>query len=241
MRLILIRHAEPNYEIDSLTERGFIEAQALSKRISRLDVTAFYCSPLGRAQRTAEPILKAMGRSAETLDWLREFSPKVKKPWKEKEGCAWDWLPGVWCERDNFYERDGWYREQEFLDASVKEAYDEVTEGLDRLLARHGYERHGGYYKAVKPNRDTIVLFCHFGVMAVMLSHLFGVSPMTLWHGTCALPSSVTILDTEERREGIAYFRMNAFGDTSHLYANGIEPSFAARFCETYDSDERHD
>ncbi len=241
MRLILIRHAEPNYEIDSLTERGFIEAQALSKRISRLDVTAFYCSPLGRAQRTAEPLLKAMERSAETLDWLREFSPKVKKPWKEKEGCAWDWLPGVWCERDNFYERDGWYREQEFLDASVKEAYDEVTEGLDRLLARHGYERHGGYYRAVKPNRDTIVLFCHFGVMAVMLSHLFGVSPMTLWHGTCALPSSVTILDTEERREGIAYFRMNAFGDTSHLYANGIEPSFAARFCETYDSDERHD
>lgn len=241
MRLILIRHAEPNYEIDSLTERGFIEAQALSKRISRLDVTAFYCSPLGRAQRTAEPILKAMGRSAKTLDWLREFSPKVKKPWKEKEGCAWDWLPGVWCERDNFYERDGWYREQEFIDASVKEAYDEVTEGLDRLLARHGYERHGGYYRAVKPNRDTIVLFCHFGVMAVMLSHLFGVSPMTLWHGTCALPSSVTILDTEERREGIAYFRMNAFGDTSHLYAKGIEPSFAARFCETYDSDERHD
>ena len=241
MRLIIIRHAEPNYEIDSLTERGFIEAEALSDRLEKINIDALYCSPLGRAQRTAEPFLKKSGRDAVTLDWLREFSPKVQKPWKENPSCAWDWLPGVWCERENFYDKDRWHEEAEFAEAKVKEAYDEVTRGLDALLLKHGYEREGRYYRAVKPNRDTIVLVCHFGVMAVMLSHLFGVSPMTLWHGTCALPSSVTVLDTEERREGIAYFRMNAFGDTSHLYAKGISPSFAARFCETYDSDERHD
>lgn len=241
MRLVIIRHAEPNYEIDSLTERGFIEAEALSERLLNMNIDALYCSPLGRARRTIEPYLKKSGREVTTLDWLREYSPKVKKPWKEKAGCAWDWLPGVWCERESFYDRDEWYKEKEFESASVKEAYDEVTEGLDSLLAAHGYERQGGFYRAVKPNRDTIVLVCHFGVTAVMLSHLFGVSPMTLWHGTCALPSSVTILNTEERREGVAYFRMCAFSDTSHLYKNGIEPSFAARFCETYDSDERHD
>lgn len=241
MRLVIIRHAEPNYEIDSLTERGFIEAEALSDRLAKMDIDAFYCSPLGRAQRTAEPFLKKRGRGAVTLDWLREFSPKVQKPWKDEPGCAWDWLPGVWCERENFYDKDSWHKETEFTEAGVKEEYDRVTRGLDALLAKHGYEREGGYYRAVKPNRDTIVLVCHFGVTAVMLSHLFGVSPMTLWHGTCALPSSVTILNTEERREGIAYFRMSAFGDTSHLYAKGLEPSFAARFCETYDSDERHD
>jgi probable phosphoglycerate mutase len=52
----------------------------------------------------------------------------------------------------------------------------------------------------------------------------------------------VTVLNTEERREGKAYFRMATFGDTSHLYAAGEEPSFAARFCETYnDVDQRHD
>ena len=46
---------------------------------------------------------------------------------------------------------------------------------------------------------------------------------------------------TEERREGYAYFRMGAFGDTSHLYANNDEPAFAARFCECYtNTDERH-
>ena len=44
-----------------------------------------------------------------------------------------------------------------------------------------------------------------------------------------------------ERRKGIASFRISSFGDISHLYAADVLPSFAARFCETYDSDERHD
>lgn len=65
---------------------------------------------------------------------------------------------------------------------------------------------------------------------------------MTLWHSTCAAPSSVTTLVTEERRKGIAYFRMGSFGATNHLYVAGEEPSFAARFCETFDcEEERHD
>ena len=36
--------------------------------------------------------------------------------------------------------------------------------------------------------------------------------------------------------------RMSSFGDVSHLYAGGREPSFAARFCEVYTRfDQRHD
>ena len=81
-----------------------------------------------------------------------------------------------------------------------------------------------------------------FGVECVMLGHLIGVSPMVLWHGLCAAPTAVTVLSTEERRAGIASFRINAFGDTGHLYAAGKEPSFSARFCETFENAaERHD
>ena len=119
---------------------------------------------------------------------------------------------------------------------------DWVNGALDRLLRRHGYVRNGLFYQAVAPNEDTIVLFCHFGVECVLLSHLLNISPMQLWHGTCAAPSSVTVLYTEERRSGVASFRMSSFGDVSHLYAGGREPSFAARFCEVYTRfDQRHD
>ena len=89
---------------------------------------------------------------------------------------------------------------------------------------------------------DTIAFVCHFGVECVLLSHLLNVSPMVLWHGMCALPSSVTTLISEERRDGAAYFRMSAFGDLSHLYAHDETPAFAARFCECFaNADERHD
>ena len=71
---------------------------------------------------------------------------------------------------------------------------------------------------------------------AVLLGHLLNISPMVLWHGLCAAPSSVTTVVTEERRKGIACFRVTAFGDISHLYAAGQAPAFAARFCETYDT-----
>lgn len=117
-----------------------------------------------------------------------------------------------------------------------------MAQGLDTLLARHGYVREEGYYRAESPNEDTVVLFCHFGVECVLLSHLLGISPMPLWHGFCAAPASVTTLTTEERRKGIASFRMGSFGDTSHLYAAGRTPSFSARFCETYSNpSQRHD
>jgi probable phosphoglycerate mutase len=117
-----------------------------------------------------------------------------------------------------------------------------VFDGIDTILERNGYIREGHLYRAVNPNRDTIALFCHFGVECVILSHLLGISPVILWHGFCALPSSVTTLVTEERRKGIACFRMIAFGDISHLYTAGEAPAFSGRFCETYDNfDERHD
>ena len=124
----------------------------------------------------------------------------------------------------------------------VKELYDQVAAGLDEILARHGYVREGNYYRIAQGNTDTVALFCHFGVECVMLSHLLHISPMPLWHGSCALPSSVTTLVTEERRKGIASFRMLSFGDLSHLYVHGEVPAFAARFCEVYENEnERHD
>ena len=105
----------------------------------------------------------------------------------------------------------------------------------------NGYKRCGTYYKVTEENHKTLLFFCHFGVECVLLSHMLGISPMALWHGFVALPSSVTTLITEEREQGIAYFRCNGFGDISHLYAADEPPSFAARFCETYSNmEERH-
>lgn len=82
MRLILIRHAEPDYVRDSLTEKGWREAELLSERVSGWDVTEFFCSPLGRAKDTASKTLKKMNRTAVTADWLSEFMPGEKSGYR---------------------------------------------------------------------------------------------------------------------------------------------------------------
>ena len=242
MKLLIIRHADPDYRIDSLTETGWKEAKLLADRLEQTEITEIYCSPLGRAKDTASLTLQRKGMTASELEWLREFRPRMVDPDTGLERVCWDWLPRRWTREPAYYDRERWCHTPELEAIGVPEEYEWVCKGLDELLARHGYVREENLYRAVRPNRDTIALFCHLGVECVLLSHLIGASPMVLWHGLCPRTSSITTVITEERRAGAASFRVNAMGDTAHLYAAGEEPSFSARFCETFDDpDERHD
>lgn len=243
MKLIIIRHGDPNYEIDSLTPKGWKEAEYLADRITKLDVRDFYVSPHGRAKDTASFTLERLGREATECKWLREFAPKIKRPDRPDDApVAWDWLPQDWTQEEAYYRYDQWYDTDIMREGHVKEEYEWVTASLDKLLAGYGYVREGHTYRVEKANDDTIVFFCHFGLGCVLIGHLIGVSPMVLWHGLCAAPTSVTTLTTEERRKGIASFRMSSYGDISHLYIKEEEPAFSARFCEMYNTvEERHD
>lgn len=243
MKILIVRHGDPDYSIDSLTEKGWREAQYLSQRLSKMNIDAFYVSPLGRAKDTASFTLEKMNRTAEVCAWLREFDAPINRPdTRDRKRNTWDWLPQDWMNEPMFFDANEWYNHKIMKDDNVKKEYDWVVHSFDDLLEKHGYKREGNYYRAVRPNNDTICLFCHFGLESVLLSHLMNVSPMIIWHHTCAAPTSVTTIVTEERREGIANFRMSAFGDVSHLYANEEPPAFAARFCECYtNEDERRD
>ncbi|MBR4201057.1 MAG: histidine phosphatase family protein [Oscillospiraceae bacterium] len=243
MKLIIIRHGDPDYEHDSLTAAGRAEAECLAERLRNYpNIAAFYVSPLGRAQETANYTLEALHRTAETLPWLREFHAPILHPDTGDTRVPWDWLPACWTAEPAFYDKDKWAETEIMRQYGVGAEAQRVYNGLDALLAKHGYQREGMIYRPVRPNNDVIALFCHFGVECVMLGHLIGASPMVLWHGLCAAPTAVTVVSTEERRSGTAAFRINTFGDTGHLFAAGKEPSFSARFCETFENAaERHD
>lgn len=242
MRLLIIRHGDPDYARDSLTEKGWREAALLADRISRLDVAKFYVSPLGRARDTASLTLRKMGAAATECKWLMEFPPSILRPdGRGERKISWDWLPEDWTGEDRYFSRNSWQDTEIMREGRVGEAYEEVIESFDRLLAEHGYVREGEFYRVQRPNKDTIVFFCHFGLECVLLSRLMNVSPMILWHHTCAAPASVTTVITEERRQGKAIFRVTSFGDISHLYGAGEPPAFSARFCETFGDGDRQD
>lgn len=87
MRIIFIRHGDPNYENDCLTEKGEREAKLLAKRVAKWEnISRFYCSPLGRAKQTASYSLAAVGREAITYEWMKEFMYKIEDPTTGRNG-----------------------------------------------------------------------------------------------------------------------------------------------------------
>ena len=239
MKIIFIRHGDPDYEHDSLTEKGIREAKLLAERVCQWEnISQFYCSPLGRAQKTASYSLEKTGREAITYDWMREFSYFIDDPVTGRHGVPWDFMPRYWTEIPEMYDREAWketmiYRSNDAL----LPAYREVCEGLDGLLSSYGYIRHNNYYitdPSKKKTEDTIVIFCHLGVTCMMLSHLLGISPVLLMHGFFLATTSVTVLGTEERMENDAVFRIQVMGDTSHLRMGKEPVSQAGYFTDPF-------
>lgn len=239
MEILIVRHGDPDYERDSLTYKGTEEARLLADRLSKLEITDFYCSPLGRAQKTASYTLDRMNRTAETLPWLTEFEGKFQTGLFKKIYC-WDRLPSYWTKIPDYYSYSRWHRVKPMKKGGAYKNYKEVCDGIDELLKKYGYVHKDKIFQVEKESHARIVLFCHFGVESVILSHIFGISPMVMWHNFVALPSSVTRLVTQEREKGTAIFTCLQYGDLSHLYAGNEEPSFQARFCECFSDDTRH-
>lgn len=225
MKIIFIRHAEPDYIHDSLTEKGWKEAECLSKRIAKWNnITDFYVSPKGRAQDTCHTGMKELLDKATTYEWLREFSMDFTGPDGNLKRVPWDFYPKYWKEVPEFYDKDKWLDAPIYKDTEIHERFDEFKEGFDALLAKYGYKREGMQYRVDHDNDDTtIVIFCHLGITLLAMGYLTGISPVALWHGIYIAPSSVTILCSEEREPGYANFRAQVIGDTTHLH-DGNEP-----------------
>lgn len=245
MRLIFIRHAEPDYSIDSLTEKGKREAMLLAKRTANWNVTDFFCSTMGRAKATAQPTLDVLGRTAEPLDWLQEFHIYHFDETAPHD-MLWDFTPEFLNDNPDLFDPVKWHENEFCKSRNIKKYYDIVMNNFDDILARYGYIRNGLYYdspknrittnhymdydgktiehmKDCKADDTTLVFFCHLGAMLNVVSHLINTSPYTMWQGFFVAPSSVTILNSEEREPGKAYFRCQTAGDTTHLH-DGNEP-----------------
>lgn len=136
MRIIFIRHGDPDYQHDSLTEKGRREAALLSERVSSWEnITEIFCSPLGRAQETASYSLARLGREAITYPWLQEFAYMIDDPTTGRHGVPWDFMPEYWTEMEEMYDK--------ILMAALGVDVDAV------VMAKHKYNlgreyRHGG-------------------------------------------------------------------------------------------------
>ena len=249
MRLLFIRHGDPDYASDCLNEIGRNEAKALCalRSSTKMHLGTCYASPLGRAQETAaitlgRAIPGARGAAAAvncrdiltTLDWLREFPAQVDV-------------------NDATLLQDAYYIKTE-SDGSFKKriVWDMYPSYFTEHPAYSDYEAWRGTLVALNsdllPIYDSVIssfdeLLAEHGY--VRDSHLWSLSPFVPLQSFCMPTSSVTEVYTEERQRGIANFRATRIGDTTHLTMAGLRTErlpHSALFTEVYsDFTQRHD
>ena len=80
MKIWFVRHGNPNYAKDCLTEIGQKQAEATAVRMQDIHLDAIYSSGCGRAYETALPTAQQRGMTVTRLPFLNEIAwgPKEK-------------------------------------------------------------------------------------------------------------------------------------------------------------------
>ena len=196
MRLILVRHAEPNYELDCLTELGHKQAKIAAQRLINEGIEEIYSSPMGRARQTAQAFSDASGiKKIEILDFMHEIRYGPENDLYNEE-----WSP--WAASDKMISKgqelctENWREIPVFTGNTATIDVDNVMKNADSLLEKWGYKREGLYYRNIRSNDDqhTIALFSHGGSSTALLSRIFNI-PFPYLCATLHIPhTGITIL-----------------------------------------------
>ena len=62
MILYYIRHGDPNYEEDTITELGHYQAEETSKFLAKQNIDLIFSSPLKRARDTAKYLVEKINK-----------------------------------------------------------------------------------------------------------------------------------------------------------------------------------
>ncbi len=222
MHLYIVRHAEPDYENDTLTAAGELEAKALAQYLQVQGVDYIYSSPMGRALKTMSYTSELLGIEPRTENWLRELTDL----WIENS--PWGYIgvfdiPGeVIRNGDSFPTHETWHQLNYYQEVQAKKRVEEIRRSSDRFLLRHGYERMDGRYSCINPSQDKIVVFCHRAIGLTWLGHLLDIPISLMWSGFWMPPSSVTTVVLEQRSDRWATPRCIGFGDTSHIFKHDL-------------------
>ena len=174
MRIVLIRHGEPNYEKDCLTELGHKQAEIAAQRLLKERIDEVYCSPLGRARQTAQAYAEVSGNKDITiLDFMQEIR-------FGREGELYDskWNPwlGVYdlVKNGKDLQTPAWREYPVFKDTFSTIDSDKIAVEADKWLAGLGYQREGLYYRntSKEDNDKTVAIFCHGGSSTAFMAHV---------------------------------------------------------------------
>ncbi len=188
MNIFFIRHGDPDYDNDCLTEKGRDEGSLLAPRAERLNIDLFYSSPQGRAKETASFCMKK-DTPLTIHNWLRELE------WGDLKGNAYS-TAGPWVKTDNFLknyhsypEGDSWMTHPEIVNDRLVGDVKNRIEQFETFLEEMGYQREGQGYLVQTPSDKNIAFFCHGGITTALVSHMLNIP---FWTYVAHFPMAMT-------------------------------------------------
>ncbi len=225
MILYIIRHGEPNYDIGALTEKGWLQAEAVGKRMAKLKIDQVYASPLLRAQQTAEPTCRLLELTKKTEEWAHEIGDERLTPFPDGEMKSISFVQNTYFRQngnmdlsfDKAYECDG------IKQSEMKKAVDYIEKNGNDFLERLGYKAENGVYRILRENKDQVALFCHAAFARAWVSVLLHIPLHIMWAGFDYDYTGVTAIEFANNENGITAPKCHHYADLSHLYAEGID------------------
>lgn len=231
MLLFVVRHGDPVYNPDSLTERGKLQAKALAKRLALYGVDKLYSSPLIRAQQTAEPTEILLNKKLEIEEWTSENLAWQDFAVKQDSGMTWIFhsrLKNAIKSPEVLALGKNWYDADVFSGTNAKAGYHRILDASDEFLARHGYvhDRENLNYIAKQPNDERIAVFCHQGFGLSWLGTLLDIPLPLFWTTMDLSHSSMTAIEFSANEQGICLPKVLTLSNDSHIYREGLPTKY---------------
>lgn len=225
MLLYIVRHGDPDYKTDSLTERGVLQAEAVGKRIAASGIDRIFSSPMGRARQTAEPAARLLGLDINIEDWSHEVLGERLTPFPDGKPKSVSVIQTthfrsggqIALDFDHTFESNG------FSTSGMEDAYRFIEANGRDFLERLGYKEEDGNYRIVTPNEERVALFCHSVMGRLFLCYMLHIPVHLMWAGFQITHTGVTVVEFKNNPDGITAPKCRCFSDMSHLYAEGLD------------------
>lgn len=212
MILYIIRHADPDYENNTITPFGWEEAHALADYMKDITIDKIYTSPMGRAIDTATPTCKIKGMEPTILPWTAESMDYMDSHRLSPESqCSY-----------KFSLQKGVYDFEDFMPTDRMKTIEEMRRNSDDFLASLGYVREGIFYKVTRPNEERIAVFCHGGFGLEWISHLLGIAPGLMYPTVTINTTSITTFEFSNSMDGYIRPNLKRLNEIQHIYQAGL-------------------
>jgi len=231
MLFFYVRHGDPIYNPDSLTELGKRQADAVAKRLSLFGIDKIFASTSTRAIQTAEPTAALTKKEIVQLDFCNEcyawddFTCK-----NENGGISWPFYNNrcrkAFVSPEMKKLGENWFDHPEFAEERdrFKNGIERVNKGVDELFLSLDYEhdRENGCYKSLKENNhDRVALFAHQGFGAAFMSSVLDIPYPQYCSHFDMCHTGVTVIEFSEG-DGVVIPRVLMVSNDSHLFKESL-------------------